>query len=137
MHRMVFTTHCAAYHTNILRYQSSTITYTIYIDYILMFLIKTTITCHPKCISYQPTKCMQRQNTSKDEITYCYCVSKSNWHLHVDAWFHYRLLPCWSTIGSLAATAIYYNPVIPRQHEMMQSPACCYNKMIIDAKSTS
>ena len=49
-----------------------------------MFLIKTTITCHPKCISYQPTKCMQRQNTSKDEITYCYCVSKSNWHLYVD-----------------------------------------------------
>jgi hypothetical protein len=77
--------------------------YSIYIDYVQMFRMNPTVTCHPKCISYQPTKCMQRHNTSKDEITYCYSVFKSNWHRHVDEWFplliaallvHYREHSC-------------------------------------------
>jgi hypothetical protein len=51
---------------------------------------------------------MQRQNTSKDEITNCYSVSQSKWHLHVDAWFAALLVP---SVESLAAAAIYCNAV--------------------------
>jgi hypothetical protein len=104
----------------------------IYRDYVQMFRINTTVTCHPKCISYQPTKCMQRQNTSKDEITNCYSVSQSKWHLHVDAWFAALLVQCreLSCSGHLLQCC---HLLIPRQHEMIQSPACRYNKMILDA----